>query len=218
MKGKIFLLTLLLVTASASFRGLYAEDKILIERERNVFVNPSDNEIMGKIGAGYAAGPDMLGLDLSFNYIYNLDPYFVVGFEADFFWVNWENTLGEANAGGGVDATRKAETNLYNFPVFANAQVRLPGLREKIFFEPFITIGLGYSFMILDYTSDIKDGTDFYSGFAWQVIFTAAYRLSQRSAVDFLLDLGYRGNAPQKGDVEVDMSGPIARIGVRIFI
>jgi len=65
MKGKIFLLTLLLVTASASFRGLYAEDKILIERERNVFVNPSDNEIMGKIGAGYAAGPDMLGLALA---------------------------------------------------------------------------------------------------------------------------------------------------------
>lgn len=195
-----------------------AEDKTVIIRETNVFVNPSDNEFIGKIGTGYAADPEQFGLDLSFNYIYNLDPYFVVGLETDFFWVSWESKLGDVTAGGGTNASLKAETNMFTFPVFANAQLRLPFLRQKIYFEPFITVGLGYSFMILDYTSEEEDGTDFFSGFAWQVLFTAAYRLPQGSAVDFLLDLGYRGMEPQKDNVEINMSGPVIRLGVRLYI
>ena len=195
-----------------------AGDKKVITRETNTFVNPSDNEFIGKLGTGYAADPGRFGLDLSLNYIYNLDPYFVFGFECDFFWVSWENKLGDVNTSGGVNAQLKAETNLYTFPLFANAQLRLPNLRSKIYVEPFITVGLGYSFMILDYTSTEKDGTDFYSGFAWQVMVTAAYRLAEGSAVDFLLDVGYRGIDSQKGDVEIDMSGPVTRLGVRIYI
>ncbi|NLV67858.1 MAG: outer membrane beta-barrel protein [Spirochaetes bacterium] len=218
MKQLFTTVTIFLLLCAGAFAQPVVDDKAVVVREKNVFVNPSDNEFMGKIGMGYAFDPGRFGLDLSFNYVYNLDPYFVVGLEADFFWVSWENKLGDVTAGGGAEASLKAETNMYNFPVFANAQLRLPFLRQKIYFEPFITVGLGYNFMILDYTSDVEDGTDFFSGFAWQMIFTAAYRLPQGSAVDFLLDLGYRGMKPQKGNVEIDMSGPVMRLGVRLYI
>ncbi len=218
MKRIAFTMGMIFLLCGGIYSQASADDKAVVVRERNVFVNPSDNEFIGKIGTGYASDPEQFGLDLSFNYVYNLDPYFVVGLEADFFWVSWENKLGDVTAGGGTNASLKAETNMYTFPVFANAQLRLPFLRQKIYFEPFITVGLGYSFMVLDYTSDVEDGTDYFSGFAWQMIFSAAYRLPQGSAVDFLLDLGYRGMEPQKDNVEVDMSGPVLRLGVRIYI
>ncbi|HPS57295.1 MAG TPA: hypothetical protein PK514_04255 [Spirochaetota bacterium] len=218
MKRLTMITGMIFMLCSGVYSQAVADDKTVVVRETNVFVNPSDNEFIGKIGTGYASDPGMFGLDLSFNYVYNLDPYFVFGLEADFFWVSWENKLGDVTAGGGTNASLKAETNMYTFPVFANAQVRLPFLRDKIFFEPFITVGLGYSFMILDYSSDVEDGTDFFSGFAWQVIFTAAYRLPRGSAVDFLLDLGYRGMEPEKDNVEIDMSGPVIRLGVRLYI
>lgn len=218
MQKALYSVIIVLFLGSAVYSQDGTDGKNTIVREKNTFVNPSDNEFIGKLGTGYAADPDKFGLDLSINYIYNLDPYFVFGFECDFFWINWENRLGDVSTGSAVNGTLKAETNLYTVPVFANAQLRLPLLRDKIFVEPFITVGLGYSFMILDYSSTEKDGTDFYSGFAWQVILTAAYRMPQGSAVDFLFDIGYRGIDSQKGDIEIDMSGPVARLGVRIYI
>jgi hypothetical protein len=36
--------------------------------------------------------------------------------------------------------------------------------------------------------------------------------------VDFVLDLGYRSVKPDKDNVEIDMSGVIARIGVRLYM
>lgn len=217
---KIIVFTAAMVIAATSilFAQTPEDNKIVVQRQKNVFVNPSDNEFMWKIGTGYAADPGKFGLDLSFNYIYNIDPFFVFGLEADFFWIKWSNTLGDVNAGGGAMGSEKAETNLYTFPLFANAQVRLPMLRKLIYVEPFFTIGLGYSFMILDYSSDEGDGTDFYSGFAWQIMTSAAYKISDASAVDFIFDLGYRSIKPDKGNVEIDMSGAFFRAGVRFYI
>jgi hypothetical protein len=217
---KIIAASIFFIIASASV--LYAQtendNRIVVQREKNVFVNPSDNEFMWKIGTGYASDPEKFGLDLSFNYIYNIDPFFVFGLEADFFWIRWSSTVGEVNPGGSATGTEKADTNLYTFPLFANAQVRLPMLRKSIYVEPFFTIGLGYSFMLLDYSTDDGDGTDLYSGFAWQVMSSAAYKISDASAVDFVFDLGYRSIKPDKKNVEIDMSGPFFRAGVRFYI
>lgn len=218
---KIIIIALLL--SITSFSLLYAQNniedsKIVVPRVKNVFVNPSDSEFMWKLGTGYASDPGKFGLDISFNYIYNIDPFFVFGLEADFFWVKWNSTLDKVNAGGGVVGSKKADTNLYTFPIFANAQLRLPMLRKMIYVEPFFTVGLGYSFMILDYSSSEKNGTDFYSGFAWQVLCSVAYKISDASAVDFIFDLGYRGLKPSRNNVEIDMSGPVFRAGARFFI
>ncbi len=219
MKKKLLIVALIAVFFPALLTAQEtASDKIVIPREKNVFTNPSDSEFIGKIGTGYTNDPGQFGLDVSFNYIYNLDPVFVVGLEGDFFWVSWSNKLGDVDAGGDTNASLKAETNLYAFPLMANAQVRLPFLRNKIYVEPSLTVGLGYSFMILDYSSDEENGTDLYSGFTWQIYASAAYKLIENSAVDFVLDLGYRGLKPDKDNVEIDMSGVIARIGVRMYI
>lgn len=219
MKKKILIVTLLAAIIPASLAAQETPtDRTVITREKNVFTNPSDSEFIGKIGTGYASDPEKFGLDISLNYIYNLDPVFVFGFEADFFWVKWDNELGDVNAGGSADGSLKAETNLYTFPLLANAQIRLPFLRDKIYVEPSFTVGLGYCFMILDYTSNEDNGTDLYSGFAWQAYGSVAYKLHPNSAVDFVLDLGYRGLEPDKDNVEIDMSGVIARVGVRMYI
>lgn len=217
---KIVLFTVVFIMAATSFISAQTieDNKIVVKREKNIFVNPSDNEFMWKIGTGYASDPEKFGLDLSFNYIYNIDPYFVFGLEADFFWIKWSNTLGEVNAGGSASGSETADTNLYTVPLFANAQVRLPMLKKMLYVEPFFTIGLGYSFMILNYSSSVESGTDFYSGFAWQILASAAYKIADNSAVDFVFDLGYRSIKPDKGNVEIDMSGPVIRAGVRFFI
>lgn len=218
---KIIIIALLLFTTSFSFlyaQGSNEESKVVVKREKNIFVNPSDSEFMWKIGTGYASDPGKFGLDLSFNYIYNIDPFFVFGVEADFFWIKWKSTIGKVNPGGSAPGTEKADTNLYTFPLFANAQVRLPMLKKYIYVEPFFTVGLGYSFMILDYSSREENGADFYSGFAWQILCSAAYKISDASAVDFVFDLGYRGSDPSRGNVEIGMSGPLIRAGVRFYL
>jgi hypothetical protein len=218
MKKTLLFIITIFITSSILYAEETAKDKTVVPREKNVFTNPSDNEFIGKLGTGYASDPGKFGLDLSLNYIYNLDPVFVFGFEADFFWVKWKNELSDVNAGGAANGSLTAETNLYTFPLFANAQVRFPFLKSKIYVEPSITVGLGYCFMILDYSSDTDSGTDLYSGFAWQTFASFSYKIFEKSAVDFVLDIGYRDITPSRDRVEIDMSGVFTRLGVRMFI
>jgi hypothetical protein len=212
---------LILFTLLISFSALYAEEtsapKTTIPREKNVFTNPSDNEFIGKLGGGYASKPGKFGLDLSLNYIFNIDPVFVFGLEADLFWVKWKNKIGDVNKGA-VNADVTANTDLYTFPFFANAQIRFPFLRSKIYMEPSLTVGLGYCMMILDYSTEDVSETDLYSGFAWQAFTSFSFKIYQNSAVDFVLDLGYRGLSPEKGTTSFDMSGFITRFGVKMFL
>lgn len=218
MKKILIIFTALFLGATALYSQETVDNKVRVERKQNVFVNPSDNEIIVKLGMGYAKDPGKVGLDVSANYYYNLDPFFVFGVEGDFFWVSWDSKLDDVNAGGSANGSLKAETDLYTFPIFFNAQLRLPMLKNKIHVEPFITVGLGYCFMILDYSSEVESDTDLYSGFAWQILASASYKISDRSAVEFVGDLGYRSIQPDKDNVEIDMSGLIARVGVRMFI
>jgi len=214
-KTLFFIIAVFLSSAS-----LYADDnasKIVIPREKNVFTNPSDNEFIGKLGTSYASKPGKFGMDLSLNYIYNIDPVFVFGLEGDFFWIKWKTKVGEVKKGS-AEGDLTANTDLFTFPCFANAQIRFPFLREKIYVEPAVTVGLGYCFMILDYSYSSKEEIDLYGGFAWQFFGSAYYKIYQNSAVDFVLDLGYRSLSPEKNNVQFDMSGIIARIGVRMYI
>lgn len=218
MKKILIVMILSLFPVQALFAQEDVDNKKRIQREENVFVNPSDSELIIKLGGGYAKDPGKFGLDISANYIYNLDPFFVFGVEADFFWVSWDSKLEDVNAGGSANGSLKAETDLYTFPVFFNAQLRLPMIKQKTGIEPFITVGLGWCFMILDYSSEVESDTDFYSGFAWQILLSGSYKISSRSAVEFVGDIGYRSLQPDKDNVEIDMSGFIARLGVRVFI
>ena len=217
MKKKLILTTVIIAISTALFAQ--EQDRVTVPREKNVFVNPSDNEFMWKIGTSYAQGPGRFGLDISFNYVYNIDPVFTFGFEGDFFWINWKNKLEDINVGGGsVGASRNATTNLYTFPFFANAQLRLPFLKSKIYVEPAATIGLGYAFMFLSYSSEDKSGLNFYSGLALQGFGSIYYKIFSGSAVDFVFDIGYRYLPLNRKGIEIDMSGIIARVGVKVYI
>ena len=209
MKSKL-ILTAIIITISTA---LFAQERYNTPK-RNAY----DNEFLLKVGTGYASDPGKFGFDASFNYLYCVDPVFAFGFEGDFFWINWKSKLEDINIGGAADGTLNAKTDLYTFPLFANAQIRLPFLRSSIYIEPAFTVGIGYAFMILKYTSDEGNDTKLYKGLALQGLASAYYKVYRESAVDFVLDLGYRKLALDKGKVGIDMSGFITRLGVKFYI
>jgi len=184
-----------------------------------------EKEIQGRIGTGYATDPSRFGLDLAFQHTWKLDPYFVMGPEVGFFWIQWDRKIGTETVGAAtVDV--KADTNSYVIPAFMNAQLRLPVMKKYIYVEPFLTVGLGWGFMILHYSqpefTDAATGknyedekvTKFFHGFSWQLIFGAAFQ-PEGSKVGFLGELGYRGMKLEYDNNEVDMSGFMVRLGVR---
>jgi len=186
-----------------------------------------EKELQGRIGAGYATDPSRFGLDLAFQHTWKLDPYFVMGPEVGFFWIQWDRKIGTEGVGAArVDV--KADTNSYVLPVFMNAQLRLPVMKKYIYVEPFLTVGLGWGVMILHYSQpsfedtsqtpnkqyDDESITKFFHGFSWQLIFGAAFQ-PDGSKVGFLGELGYRGMKLEYDNTEVDMSGFMIRLGVR---
>ena len=181
-------------------------------------------EFLFKIGTSYAFVPGKLGLDFALNYYYKLDPYFAFGGEIDFFWIKWDRFI-ETTELGNASGTATANTDAFTIPVFLNAQVRLPNLVSKIYVEPSITLGLGYTTMILSNTFPETTNTgdsiseentiNFYSGFAWQFLVSADFKPSSNSKIKFVADLGYRSTLPERKNIKIDMSGFIARVGVK---
>lgn len=185
-----------------------------------------DREIYGKIGTGYASDQSRYGLDLAFQYNYVLDPYFVVGPEVGFFWLKWNRTIGVEQVSPGIRADVAADTNAYDVPLFLNATVRIPNLSSTVKVAPFVTVGLGYSFMLINYSqptfTDAATGehyesdsvTKFFHGFTWQLVFGVGYQ-PERSKVEFSVEAGYRGSTLEYESLEIDMSGFVFRVGAR---
>ncbi|PKL38987.1 MAG: hypothetical protein CVV44_08955 [Spirochaetae bacterium HGW-Spirochaetae-1] len=182
-----------------------------------------DREFVGKLGTSYAHDLESFGFDLSANYLFDIDPWFVAGFEADFFWIPWEKKLGTKD--GTPPKEVVATTNTFAFPFFCNAQVRLPFLVDKIYVEPYITVGIGYSLMFLTYHRPHFEDTDgttynkknvfgFYHGFTWQFLPGVSFKPSPKSNIKFVAELGYRGLSPGNADEKIVMSGLLMRVGV----
>lgn len=183
-----------------------------------------ERDIQGKIGTGYASDPAKFGLDLNFQYNWVLDPYFAVGFDSGLYWIRWDQKIGEKNVPPTVDV--KADSNAYMVPVIADAQIRLPVLKDKIYLTPYATIGLGYSFMLLTYSqptfTDSATGESydkeqiykFFSGLTWQLLGGAGYQF-RNSRVEFFGEAGYRNAKLKSGDLELDMTGFVFRLGAR---
>jgi hypothetical protein len=185
------------------------------------------NQLSGKLGTGYSSQAEKFGLDLSANYNYVLDQYFLVGIETDLLWINWERTMG-AKEIGQTEAKVKANTDAFVIPVYLNAQIKFPGLFKTINLTPSFTIGLGWGTMILmdaipEYEKDVtttvesKDEITVYSGFSWQTYFSMDFK-PESSNIAFILDLGYRSITPSSSGIEFDMSGFVAKAGVKFFI
>lgn len=183
----------------------------------------------GKLGTAYATDPEKFGWQLNFAYLNELDPFFALGFEPGIYWIQWERTVGREQQGTTIEADVKADTNAYVIPVIVDAQIRLSNLENKLHVKPYITIGLGYSIMILDYSQPgytdnssgtpvlvpSEENTKLFHGLTWQLLAGASYDPGPESRIEFLVELGYRGAKLQKGDLEVDMSGFMFNIGIR---
>lgn len=180
-----------------------------------------ERDIQGKLGTGYAYDPSKFGLDFSLQYNWVLDPYFALGAESGFYWIYWSRKIASGETVG-ISSDIKADTNAYMIPVIANAQLRLPNLIKKIYVMPYVTVGLGYSFMMIHYSEpdiaaseyDGESVTKFFKGFTWQLIAGAGYQ-PEGSNVEFIGELGYRRAALKTGTTEIDMSGLVIRLGVK---
>ncbi len=185
-----------------------------------------ENSYEYKIGTAYATDPNKWGVQLEFDYYYEFDPYIVVSLEPGIYWLNWERKVGTEEQGE-VTADVKADSNAYMIPLMINGQIRLPNLRNKIYFLPHITLGLGYSFMIYNYkqpeyidsvsgnTIDSQNDTKLYHGLTWQFLVGGTFKPGQESNIGFVIETGYRWAKVQKGTLEIDMSSYIINIGVR---
>jgi len=188
-----------------------------------------ERDIQGKLGTGYSSDPAKFGLDLNFQYNWVLDPYFVIGLDSGLYWIRWERKIGTEGLGAGNTAPFvdvKADSNVYMFPVIADAQIRLPVLKDYIFVTPYATIGFGYSFMLLTYSQpDFTDSNTgesyekerkykFFTGLAYQLLAGAGYQF-KNSKVEFFAEAGYRSAKLKSGDLELDMSGLVMRLGAK---
>lgn len=189
----------------------------------------SKNELMVKIGTGYANKPEKFGLDIAVSFYHEFDPYFAAGLETGLFWIRWDQKIGVEQVGL-TTADVKTDTNAYTIPLLANAQIRFPRLLDRFRLEPSITAGLGYAIMFLGYSrpSYVEAGTGreykkkstllMYGGFAWQVYASIGFRPADDSKVEFILDAGYRGMYPERENVQFNMSGFITRLGVKVYL
>lgn len=208
-------------------KKLYCIVLILIMVYSAAEVFAADTGLDGKLGTSYATDPAKFGMDLSLQYNWLLDPFFVMGVESGLYWVQWSRKVGEDEVTPALSGDLKADTNAFYIPIMLDAQVRLPNLRKKLVIAPYITIGIGYPVMITRFSQPAytdensvdhpeENKTKFFSGFAWQIVAGAGYKPSDQSKVEFLGEFGYR-NAQLKNEdnIEIDMSGFMIRIGVR---
>lgn len=175
------------------------------------------SSIDGNIGGGYALNPSKWGLEMNLTYLKDLDPYFGIGIDPGFYWLNWRQKLGDITTDSGVSASEVKETDAFMIPVFAVAQLRVVYLQEKIGVEPYLNIGLGYSGMFLSYKNvNNQSKIDYYGGFSWELVAGVAITPKGSTKIKFLIDAGYRSaQLSSSHDISIDMSGLMFNIGVR---
>ena len=183
-----------------------------------------ENSLDGKIGGAWAFDPSKGGFNINASYLWALDPFFAAGAETGLFWIKWDQQRGRELTGQS-SANIKATTNAYSIPVLAVAQVRLPNVKEKISVLPYISIGLGYSFMPLTYSDPAytdaslvnhkaQDKFYFHTGFTWKIAVGGAYTPSG-SSIAFLGETGYIGSHLYSGNKDRNMSRMFIDLGVR---
>ena len=86
MKKRLITPLFIILTSIIFCSNIYGD-----EEGENVPVEPlvvsaiSAHEFIGKVGTGYANRPEKFGLDISLNYLYEIDEYFAFGAGIGFF-------------------------------------------------------------------------------------------------------------------------------------
>lgn len=180
-----------------------------------------------KLGTSYHQESEKWGFQTGLQYFAVLDKFFAIGLGTGFDWNKWDRVLGTEEIQDLGTAVKKASTNAFSIPVMALAQIRLDSVDQMYGFLPYVTGGAGYGFMFLKYnqpeylsattglTIPAKSKVDFYSGLCWEVNGGVAISPSSDSYIKFLIEGGYSGFYPSKDDLEINMSGFKASVGVR---
>ena len=158
------------------------------------------------------------------NYI---DERFEYGFSIDWFnkeYVDQSLVSALSNDFGiGQDYELIAKTNLHSFPLMMNLQAKFPINRMAKFY---INGGIGLDLILVYYRSYENPDDDNIKGaadFNYRIGFGASYQLGSRS--EAIAEIAYHSSEPSwEYEVEgkvfervYDMSGVMARIGVRFF-
>ncbi len=177
------------------------------------------NSIDAKIGAGSIEQknienekPLLWGFDAAIAFNLELDKLLAISPEIGF--------LNVSNTGSFMGADWNSHT--YLFPLTLNAKLFLPmgdaDMGEKPLLQPYITVGGGYVFGENHFEYGPMHQKVGLNGFTYQALLGAAITLDPTSAVQILLEGGYRGFS-LKPDVDnpetEDSKGFIARVGIR---
>ena len=167
------------------------------------------------------------GLILGLGYGQMVDENISWSFEADYFWRTYtkESTV-EVTTGPATTTTVVTEIE--------NATKMLPVLGRITYLTQVapnldlrISGGLGYAFLwnsASNYETNTEE-SDFFSGFAWEL--GAGLSIPISRAADFYGEFNYFGSVPSKDEgetveglpkrTEIDMSGLMLRIGIRLY-
>ncbi len=178
----------------------------------SVFAINSTLDVKG--GIQYPTDLEKVGFDSAATLNIGVDKYFTVGLESGFGWIQWKDKAGDVGLGN-VTLTEATTNNLYTLPILAVAKVRLADVMESSGFMPYISGGIGYSWTWYNLPED----TYLFSGLTWQGLVGVELKLGADSNVSFVIEGGYKGanltnSKDFSKDVELKMSGYVARVGV----
>ncbi len=173
-----------------------------------VFAENSTLNIKG--GVQYPDATEKAGFDSALTLNIGVDKYFTVGAETGFGWIQWKDETSDI-AVAKVSGVEVDKTNLYTLPLLGVATIRLADMMEDYGFMPYVTGGVGYSWTWYRHP-DFKDRFD---GLTWQAMVGAEIKLGADSRLSLIVEGGYRGAPVENSEnVEIDMSGPVGRIGI----
>jgi hypothetical protein len=174
----------------------------------SVFAIGSTLNVKG--GIQYPEATEKAGFDSAVTLNYGVDKYFTIGAETGFGWIQWKDETSDI-AIAKVSGVEVDKTNLYTLPLLGVATIRLADMMENYGFMPYVAGGIGYSWTWYRHP-DFKDRFD---GLTWQALAGVEIKLGSDSNLSLVVEAGYRGAPVENSDnVEIDMSGPIGRIGI----
>ncbi|MGL4370260.1 MAG: outer membrane beta-barrel protein, partial [Spirochaetota bacterium] len=177
-----------------------------------------------KAGTSYAKDPEKFGFNSAVEAGVGINPYFALVAMPGFTWFSWDQGTGVTKTEGVLTSELKESVDGYMFPVLVAAKLRLPDFKESLGIVPYVTVGVGYSWLKYSYSTPEYTDENGYSheklsddmtfkGLTWLVLAGIAYKLGD-SNMSVLLEGGYRGAKLEKDDFEVDMSGFVVNAGV----
>gem|GEM_PF-1987097 len=196
------------------------------------------NSIDGKIGTSTVQGridnKTKFGFDAAIDYNLELDPFFSIAPQFGFQWASFDEKTGQSVTISGKTVDQEIAQDWYTFPLMIQAKIfpmagMTGGLGGKPPVSPYLAIGGGWTWMFYESTTPKTDTSaevtsrEAFSGFAYQALIGSKFALGSgglgpQSAVDLVLEAGYRGGKLEgevnNNTVSIESDGWIIRAGV----